>query len=98
MASLLFLALTLPQVGAVQINGALLCRPWISSDNLNEFVSSLTETFNLILQSDICHPDELLKIGSQSIIIVKPKPGETSTDLVNNCNKIGSQYSPNSIS
>ena len=38
-----------------------------------------------------------MKIGSQSVIIVKPKSGETSIDLINTCDQKGSQYSLNSI-
>ena len=95
--SLLFFAISTPPTEAVKINGALLCRPRISSDNINEFSSSLFETFNTVLQSDIEHPEEILKSGPYSVVIVKPKPKEAATDLALSCDQQGSLYSPESI-
>ena len=96
-ASLLFFALSTSPVAAVKINGALLCRPRISSENINEFTSALEETFNTILQSEIGHPNEILKSGSLSVIIVTPKRRDTSTELRISCDEQGSLYSPESM-
>ena len=96
-ASMLFFAVSTSPVDAVKINGALLCRPRISSENINEFTSALGETFNTVLQSEIGHPEEILKSGLLSVIIVKPKNKETSTELKISCDQQGSLYSPESV-
>ena len=94
--SIFILACSAPLAEAVKINGALLCRPRVSADNINEFVSALGDAFNTVLQSEIGHPQEIAKNGPLSVIIIPPKRGEKSSDLKANCDKLGSLYSPES--
>merc|ERR1711946_59086 len=94
--SILILACSAPLAEAVKINGALLCRPRVSADNINEFITALGNAFNTVLQSELGHPQEIAKNGPLSVIIIPPKRGEKSNDLRSNCDKLGSLYSPES--
>ena len=94
--SILILACSAPLAEAVKINGALLCRPRVSADNINVFISALGDAFNTVLQSELGHPQEIAKNGPLSVIIIPPKRGEKSNDLRSNCDKLGSLYSPES--
>merc|ERR1712049_39562 len=59
--SLLIFACSVPLTEAVKINGALLCRPRVSADNINDFISALGDAFNTVLQSELGHPQEIAK-------------------------------------
>ena len=63
--------------------------------HLNGFIESLSESLNLILDTDIGHPDQIMKTGRKSIIIVKPNQGDNAYDLDLKCDQLGSLYSPN---
>merc|ERR1711946_28201 len=94
--SLLIFACSVPLTEAVKINGALLCRPRVSADNINDFISALGDAFNTVLQSELGHPQEIAKNGPLSVILIPPQRGEKSNDLRTNCDQLGSLYSPES--
>ena len=98
LASLLLFTIAATPAATVKIDRSLLCRPRISPDNLNGFIETLSESLNLILDTDIGHPDQIMKTGRKSIIIVKPNQNEDAYDLDLKCDQLGSLYSPNSIS
>ena len=98
LVAILFLAITVTPAATVKIDGTLLCRPRISPDNLNRFIKSLSESLNLILDTEIGHPDKIMKTGGKSIIIVKPNQGDNADDLDIKCDQLGLLYNPNSIS
>ena len=95
-ASLLFLTLTIPPVHPMKIDGALLCRPQISADHINEFLSSMTVSLRTIIQAEMGLPHEITKSGKHSVIIIEPEPDEVSADLVLHCEDLGIPYSPTS--
>ena len=80
--SLLIFACSVPLTEAVKINGALLCRPRVSADNINDFISALGDAFNTVLQSELGHPQEIAKNGtSQRNTHTTHTRGKTPSDL-----------------